>query len=184
MRRHVFTVVLLLALGCAASIRAGTAEILEHAEQIRSELQPSGGSFVITEASSTGVVDSLTLLSRHQPAAMRVVPAAGGVYYAICPARARCPYPGRRAARVRARVPRRVALDLALRTFQRTAAGVVVVSLPTSRPALVVLERDDVMTAAPDGLERLTISNVYAMRAHIAISDNADTLVLEQVSAR
>jgi hypothetical protein len=85
----------------------------------------------VTEASSTAVIESFSLLptDRIEP---RILPAANGVWYAICPVRATCPYPARRLARPAADVlPRRLALELALRTFLETPADLVAVSLPT-----------------------------------------------------
>lgn len=176
--RGVACTTLLLALVFAAPLRAGSDQTLEDAERIRSEVQPRGGPFVITEASSTGVVESLALLA-DPLAAPRFVAAAGGVYYAICARGTRCPYPARRAAHVRARVPRQLALELALRTFRKTAAGVVVVSLPTGAPTLLVLERDDV--TQPRALDQLTLSHLYAFRSLVTVSDAADTLVLARI---
>jgi hypothetical protein len=54
------------------------------------------------------------------------------------------PYPGRAARPAAALAPRRVALELALRTFLDTPADLVVVSLPTPRFILLVFERTDV----------------------------------------
>jgi hypothetical protein len=60
------------------------------------------------------------------------------------PRGARCPYPARRFARPAADfLPRRLALELALRTFLETSATVVAVSLPTPRFILFVVERDE-----------------------------------------
>ena len=74
----------------------------------------------------------------------RFLPADNGIYYAICPVRATCPYPARRFARAAAElVPRRLALELALRTFLETSADVVAVSLPTPRFILFVVEREE-----------------------------------------
>jgi hypothetical protein len=97
----------------------------------------------VTEASSTGVVESFTLLTADLQGT-RIIGADNGVYYAICPARASCPYPARRFARPAADlVARRLALELALRTFLETSADVVAVSLPTTRFVLFVVERDE-----------------------------------------
>jgi hypothetical protein len=72
----------------------------------------------------------------------RVLAADNGIYYAICPLRATCPYPARRFARPAADlVPRRLALELALRTFLETSADVVAVSLPTPRFIVFIVER-------------------------------------------
>jgi hypothetical protein len=180
MRSVACTAPVLLALAFAVPLRAGSDQTLEDAERIRSEVQPSGGAFVITESSSTGVVESLALLA-DPFAAPRFVAAAGGVYYAICARGARCPYPVGRAAHVRARMPRQLALELVRRTLERTAADVVVVSLPTRRPALLVLEREDVVHASRDELDRLTLTHIYEIRSLVAMSDVTDTLVLARI---
>jgi hypothetical protein len=97
----------------------------------------------VTEASSTGVVESFTLLSAHLTEA-RIVPAGNGVYYSICPVNAECPYPERRFAHSAASfVPRRIALELAVRTFQEMSADVVAISLPTRRFVLIIIERTE-----------------------------------------
>jgi hypothetical protein len=176
--RSIACTALLLALVSAGPLRAACDQTLEDAERIRSEVQPSGGPFMVTEASSTGVVESIALLA-DPLASPRFVAAAGGVYYAICARGTQCPYPARRAAHVRARVPRQLALELALRTFRRTAAGLVVVSLPTSRPTLLVLERADVTQLRT--LDQLTLSHLYAIRSLVTVSDTADTLVLARI---
>lgn len=97
----------------------------------------------VSEASSTGVLESYTLLTANMADA-RVVSAANGIYFAVCPFRAVCPYPGRRFARPAADfAPRRLALELAVRTFNETSADLVVVSLPTPRFTLLVVERHE-----------------------------------------
>ena len=52
-----------------------------------------GPKLVVSEASATGVIESFTLVAAGMDAA-RTVPAANGVWFAICPARARCPIRG------------------------------------------------------------------------------------------
>src|SRR6266508_3972739 len=132
----------------ASSSQVREPEALAHAREIRAEIdvryrRPHGPRLAVTEASSTGVVDSFTLFGSplEEP---RVVPAENGIYYAICPVRATCPYPGRAARPATAFLPRRLALELALRTFLETSATVVVVSLPTARFVLLV-ERDELL---------------------------------------
>ena len=107
-----------------------------------SAIWPRGGpGLAVTEASSTGVIESFSLLTLE---GLRVVPADGGVYFAICPRHARCPLPARRSARPAAAfLPRRQALELALRTFLETPADVVAVSLPTTRFVLFIVERGE-----------------------------------------
>ncbi len=137
-------------------------EALTRAQIIRAEINAQyrlrpGRKLVVTEATSTGVVQSLTLVTDWlEPP--RVVPADNGIYFAICPARATCPYPGRSAARPAAAfLPRRQALELALRTFLETSASLVVVALPTAEPAWVVFQRDDLLASidAPALLDQL-----------------------------
>src|SRR5262245_10203146 len=97
----------------------------------------------VTEATSTGVVESITLVTDWlEPS--RVVSADNGIYFAICPARAKCPYPARSLAwPAEAPRPRRMALELAVRTFAETSVRLVIVALPTIRPVWIVFERDD-----------------------------------------
>jgi len=104
-----------------------------------------GRKLAVTEATSTAVVESFTLLTDpFEP--LRVVPADNGIYFAICSARAKCPYPARSAAwPAVAFLPRRQALELALRTFLETSVSLVVVALPTAEPVWVVFERDDLL---------------------------------------
>jgi hypothetical protein len=124
------------------------ADTLARAREIRAEVSARyrrGPKLVVTDASSTGVIDSFTLFtsSLTEP---RVVPADNGIYFAICPTGATCPYPARRSARPAAAfLPRRMGLELAVRTFLSTRANVVAVSPPTRRFVLLILERDDVI---------------------------------------
>jgi hypothetical protein len=110
----------------------------------RYRLMP-GRKLVVTEATSTGVVESLTLVTDPlEP--WRVVPADNGIYFAICSARAKCPYPvGSAAWPAVAFLPRRQGLELALRTFLETSVSLVVVALPTAQPVWIVFERDDLL---------------------------------------
>jgi len=123
---------------------SGMSAALVRAQKIRAQinvryLAPRGPGLAVTEASSTGVVESFSLLTRD---GLRVVPADGGVYFAICPRHASCPLPAHRSAEPAAAfLPRRLALELALRTFLETPANVVAVLLPTTRFLLFVVER-------------------------------------------
>ena len=104
---------------------------------------PGGSKLAVTEASSTGVIESFSLLSASLDE-LRIVPADTGIYFAICPLRATCPNPARRSALPAAAFsPRRQALELAVRTFIETSADVVAVSLPTSRFVLFIVERQE-----------------------------------------
>lgn len=119
---------------------------LPQARRIRSQVsaryrRAGARALVVTEASATGVLESFTLLTSALEAP-RIVPAENGVYFALCPSGASCPYPARRFARPATDfLPRRQALELALRTFLETSSELVVVSLPTARFVLLVLER-------------------------------------------
>lgn len=103
----------------------------------------TNGALAASEATSTSVVESFALVSSDL-LETRLVPADNGIWFAICPVRARCPYPARPFARAASdRVLRRMALDLALRTFVETSADLVAVSLPTTRFIAFVVERQD-----------------------------------------
>jgi hypothetical protein len=156
------TRLLLRGLACAllasgtitASIQASpTASLLEprslaHVQSIRAQLDARyrvlpGHRLAVTEATSTGVVESFALLTPDL-LETRFLPADNGIYYAICPVRTTCPYPARRFARPAADiVSRRLALELALRTFLETSADVVAVSLPTPRFIAFIVERTE-----------------------------------------
>jgi hypothetical protein len=78
----------------------------------------------------------------------RLVAAANGIWYSICARRGPCVAPARRLTRPAAdHVVRRLALELAVRTFLETDAPVVAISLPTSRVVVVVLARDELAHA-------------------------------------
>lgn len=121
---------------------------LEQAQRIRFDItaryvRPGGPQLRVTEASSTGVVESFVLLTASMDE-VRVVPADSGIYYAICAVRAECPYPSAKHSRPAANfIPRRQALELALRTFLETSATLVAVSLPTRDFRLFIIEREE-----------------------------------------
>jgi hypothetical protein len=121
---------------------------LERAQTIRAQVDaryralPRRG-LAVTEATSTGVFESFALLTPDFLGA-RFLPADNGIWYAICPVQATCPYPARRFARPAADLlSRRLALELALRTFLQTSVDVVGVSLPTSRFSAFIVERKE-----------------------------------------
>ncbi len=159
-----------LAAGAVAAVPAHSSatasalqpEALTHARVIRAEVNDRyrlvpGRKLAVTEGTTTGVVQSLTLIADWLELP-RVVPADNGIYFAICSARAKCPYPARSAAwPAVAFLPRRQALELALRTFVETSVSLVVVALPTARPVWVVFERDDLLANidAPAVLDQL-----------------------------
>jgi hypothetical protein len=125
-------------------------QALSQARKIKAEITARyvrGPKLAVTEASSTGVIDSYQVLTADLQG-LRVVPADNGIYYAICPVRATCPYPSPRAARpATAFTPRRQALELALRTFLETSATVVAISLPTRDYVFFLVERDELAAA-------------------------------------
>jgi hypothetical protein len=123
----------------AAATPLASVDAVARAAQIRVEVDGRYPGLRVTEASSTAVIDSLMLFD--DGADPRVVAADNGIYYAVCPNRANCPRPGRAARPAAAFAPRRVALELAVRTFLETPADLVVVSLPTPRFILLVFER-------------------------------------------
>ena len=153
--RTLIALVLLTAVVGTSTARASstapelTPQSLQHAQTIRSELDvryraARRGGLAVTEASSTGVVESFTLVTSDL-LGTRVVPAGNGIYYAVCPAGASCPYPARRHARAAADPgARRLALELAVRTFLETSVDVVAVSLPTLRFMALIVERSEV----------------------------------------
>jgi hypothetical protein len=134
----------------SAPASATVPDTLTRAQAIRAELNGRyarlpGRKLVVSEVSSTGVTQSITLVTDVLED-MRVVPAEDGIYFALCSARARCPYPARSASwPVSASLPRRLATELALQTFAKTPAHLVVVALPTRAPVWVVFERDDLL---------------------------------------
>jgi hypothetical protein len=139
-----------LAPSAAATASALASEDLAQARSIGAEVdmryrQLPGRRLEVTEATSMAVVETVTLAS-DWVAPPRVLTADNGIYFAICSAGATCPYPARRSAwPALALLPRRLALELALRTFRATSVSLVVVALPTGEPVWVVFERGDVL---------------------------------------
>jgi hypothetical protein len=130
----------------ASGARSTSTASLARAATIRAEVDARYPGLRVTEASSTAVIDSVTLFTAE--ADPRVVPAENGIYFAVCPIRATCPYPGRAARPSSAFAPRRLALELAVRTFLETEADLVLVSLPTPRFVLLVFERAELDSRA------------------------------------
>lgn len=159
-----------LTAAAVAAIQAGPStgavavepELLAEARVIRTEVNARyrslpGRKVVVREATSTGVVPSLTLVTDWLQSG-HVIPADNGVYFSLCSPRATCPYPARSAAWPdRAFLPRRLALELALRTLAQTSVDLVVISLPTASPVWVVVERGDLLPSLelPTALHRL-----------------------------
>jgi len=147
------TFVVVVAVGTVVSTARGAAPgtspaTLVRAASIRDEVNTriqllAGAGLSVTEATSTDLIDSFTLLSDDLFDA-RFVPARGGVWYTICPDRALCPYPASRLSRPASdRLARALALELALRTFLETDAPIVGVALPTPHFVAVVFEREE-----------------------------------------
>jgi hypothetical protein len=136
-------------------------DALTRAHAIRAEVNARyrplpGRKLVVTGATSTGGASMLVLMSADWLEG-RIVPTDNGIFFDTCSARATCPYPVRWAAwPVSACLPRRLALELALRTFVETTVSVVVVSLPTPQPVWAVFERDVLLADmdAPAVLDR------------------------------
>lgn len=134
----------------AASSSPRDPELMFRAEQIRAAVnvryrRSAGRKLAVTEAATTSVVASISLLD-HRFAAARVVDADNGIYFAVCPANATCPYPRPSSSwSATAARPLRVAVELAVRAFRETRTGLVVVALPTHQPVWLVLERDDIV---------------------------------------
>jgi len=151
---------------------SGMPPALVQAQKIRAEINaryvaPGGPELAVTEASSTAVVESFSLLTS---AGLRIVSADGGIYFAICPRHARCPLPARGSARPAAAfLPRRQALELALRTFVETTADVVAVSLPTTRFVLFIAERGELEREVdlPTLMKRLASNPAIAVDASL-----------------
>jgi hypothetical protein len=139
------------------SSREGTAPAtLAHAAVIRADTNTRyrnmpGREPIIAESTTTGTVDSLTLVGGFAGDGY-VVPASNGIYYALCPTAARCTFgSGRRSWAPTAYLPRRLAVEIALRTLDETTADLVVVSLPTATPVWLVFERAQLL----DGMEAI-----------------------------
>jgi len=202
-------VVLALCAVCAA-VLAGVAsarpdpDVIDRAAAIQADVTARYASthgLVVTEASSTDVVGSLTMWSA-EGASVREVPTVRGVYYALCPTRTTCPFPSRKRARpVAAFAPRQAALELGLRSFSETTADLVVVSLPTRRWVLLVLERSELAAIAAaasidahsdlrvattratrEAVDELTLRHLYTPFALGIGSDGTDTLAAVQIT--
>jgi hypothetical protein len=187
-RTIIASLALVLVVAATSSARASstaselTPQSLRHAQTIRAELDlryrvPRRGGLAVTEASSTGVVESFTLVTPDLLDA-RVLPAENGIYYAVCPARASCPYPARRHARPAADLgARRLALELAVRTFLETSVDVVAVSLPTQRFIVFIVDRDEIdleavartLASGPPQSVRATVDRVTRPRIFVAV---------------
>jgi hypothetical protein len=124
----------------AAAAPPASTDALARAKQIGVEVDARYPGLRVSETSSTAVIESLTLFD--DPANPREVLADNGIYYGVCPNGATCPFPDRAPRPPEALAPRRVALELAVRTFLETTADLVVVCLPTRRFILLVFERD------------------------------------------
>lgn len=181
------------AVAAVAGVAGLEPRTLAQARVIRAEVdaryrRPPGRGLAVTEVSSTSVVASLTLV---EPLALpRVVPADNGIYFAVCPVGATCPNPVRAASvPAAAFLPRRLALELALRTFAETSATLVVVALPTARPVWIVFERLEVLAEVElldavatralrrEVVDRVTRPRVFAPLAIVPLSEGEETIL-------
>lgn len=143
-------------LGTGPNVAALEPRALSQARVIRGELNAryrtvGGRRLTVRDATSTAGVGAFTLVDDWL-AAPRLVPAANGIYFAICAPGRACPYPPRRASwRPTAFLPLRLACELALRALAETSASVVVVSLPTREPVWAVYERADLEATVDAG---------------------------------
>ena len=132
--------------GAAPSGTEATPARLVHASAIRADLNVKlerlpRKPLTVSAPTTTDVVESFVLLSGDLLES-HYVPADRGLWYEICGVGAPCISPAPRYARAAADLlPRRLALELALRTFIETDAEVVAVSLPTTRLIAVVFVR-------------------------------------------
>jgi hypothetical protein len=152
----------------AQAIRAGA-----HARMQRLP----GAELRLGAPTTTDEIEAFMLLSEDL-LGQRFVAAGNGVWYSICARRGPCVAPAPGLARSAAdHVARRLALELAVRTFLETDAPVVAVSLPTSRVVVVVLVRDELAREAE--LDSLA-SRLRRQPLHVAPSaglrDLVDTL--------
>jgi hypothetical protein len=136
------------AAGAQPATQSPSPTTLAHAGAIRDDVNGrirlvAGAGLAVTDASSTDVLESFSLLS-DDLLDTRFVLARGGVWYAICPERALCPYPAPWLARPASdHLVRQVALQLVLRTFLETDAPVVGVALPTPQFVALIVEREE-----------------------------------------
>jgi hypothetical protein len=173
------------AAGTATAIPASAAEsaselepqALVRAKAIRTEVNAryrrlAGRKLRVTDVTTMGVIEPLRIMEGpFEPE--RVVPTDNGIYFQLCSVRARCPYPARSAVWPDdAFRPRRLALELAVRTFSRTTADLVVVALPTRFPTWIVFERDDLAAELGAPLrEQFTADPGYAGAEQRAVVD-------------
>jgi hypothetical protein len=157
----------------ARQLRLTSANAIRADVHAQMQLLP-GVQLRLTPPTSTDSIDSFMLLSEDL-LGQRFVPAAAGVWYSICARRGPCVSPAPRLTRPAAdHVPRRLALELAVRTFLETDAPVVAVSLPTPRIVVVIFARDELEREV--GLGTLA-SRLGRERPHIAPSDELRNLV-------
>ena len=160
----------------------GVSVRLERAQAIRTDVgarmqRLPGAQLRLGAPATTDEIEAFMLLSEDL-LGQRFVAAGNGMWYSICARRGPCVAPARRLTRPAAdHVARRLALELAVRTFLETDAPVVAVSLPTSRVVVVVLVRDELAREAE--LDSLA-SRLRRQPLHIApsarLSDLVDTL--------
>ncbi len=180
----VATTLALVCIGGVSASRASAATAesmpvrLAHARTIGADVNARarrlpGAKLAVSEPTPTDVVESFTLLSQNL-LETRYISAEGGVWYEICPVKAACPYPAARHARPAADyLPRRLALELAVRTFAETDASVVGVSLPTPRFVAFIVTREELaregdIAALSQSLRESSMLALSASERHLA----------------
>jgi hypothetical protein len=154
-------------------VRLARAQTIRADAHARMQRLP-GAQLRLATPTTTDEIEAFMLLSEDL-LGQRFVAAANGVWYSICARRGPCVAPAPRLTRPAAdHVARRLALELAVRTFLETDAPVVTVSLPTSRVVVVVLARDELAREAD--LDSLA-SRLRRQPLHIAPSAGLRNLV-------
>jgi hypothetical protein len=125
-------------------VRLARADAIRADAHARMQLLP-GARLRLAAPTATDEIESFMLLSEDL-LGQRFVAAANGLWYSICARRGPCVAPAPRLTRPATdHVARRLALELAVRTFLQTDAPVVAVSLPTPRVVVVVLVREELV---------------------------------------
>jgi hypothetical protein len=157
------------------------APVLEESRRIAREVEQShrgnGARLLVAEVAAMFVVETVELMpGLARPG--RSVPAANGIYFAICK-RSPCALQRHDLSRERALMARRAAVELALRTLEETTADLVVVALPRRWRAtiLLVLTRDDVQARGDAGLDDTARRHLYIHGGLVPYSSTRDSLL-------
>ena len=160
----------------SVSVRLERAETIRADAHARLHLLP-GAQLRLAAPTTMDEIESFMLLSEDL-LGQHFVAAANGVWYSICARRGPCVAPARRLTRPAAdHVARRLALELAVRTFLETDASVVAVSLPTPRVVVVVLVREELARGADlDSLASMLRRQPVHVAPSAGLRDLVDTL--------